>query len=110
VGATVVSGELALRSPPIPPSSEGGYDGLCLVWAEDPRTGTGTGRAMGPRVGRFGERGSWSNRSAVEESWRVRSFSGPDLSSRASFFLMARTCEVGLGKERLSSVRGEGLY
>ena len=72
---------------------------------EDPRTGTGAGRAMGARVERFGGRGSWNNRSAVGESWKIRSFSDQDLSSRASFFLMARTCEVGLGKARLSSVR-----
>jgi hypothetical protein len=53
---------------------------------------------MGARVRRFGARGSWSNRSVVEESWRIRSFLGLDLFSHASFFLRARTCEVGLGK------------
>jgi hypothetical protein len=63
---------------------------------------------MGTRVGRFGGRGSWSNRSVVEESWRLISFSGLDISSCTCFFLMATTCEVGLGKERLLSMREGG--
>jgi hypothetical protein len=61
---------------------------------------------MRVRVGRYGGGGSWSNRSAGERSWRIDFFSGPDLSSRASFFLTARTCEVGLRKERLLTLRG----
>jgi hypothetical protein len=60
---------------------------------------------MKARVGRYGG-GFWSNRSAGEGSWRIDFFSCPDLSSRAPFFLTARTCEVGLGKERLLSMRG----
>ena len=52
---------------------------------------------MRVRVGRYGGGGSWSNRSAGERSWRIDFFSGLDPSSHASFFLMARTCEMGLG-------------
>ena len=55
-------------------------------------------RSMRARVGGYGGGGSWSNRSAVEGSWRINFFSGPDLSSLSSFFLKARTCEVGLGE------------
>ena len=63
---------------------------------------------MGARVGRFGGGGCWSNRSTGEGSCRIDGFSGMDLSSSASFFLTARTCEVGLGKERLLPMRGVG--
>ena len=51
---------VALRSLPTPPSNEGGCDGPGFIWVEDPRTSTGTGGAMGARVGRFEGRGSWS--------------------------------------------------
>jgi hypothetical protein len=54
----MVSGEVVLRSPPDPPSSKRGCNGLGLIWAEDPRNGTGTGEALGARVGRFGGGGS----------------------------------------------------
>ena len=45
----MVSGEVALGSPPVPPSSKGGCNGPCLVWAENLRTGAGTGKVMGHR-------------------------------------------------------------
>jgi hypothetical protein len=60
----------------------------------------------GARVGRFGGRGSWSNNSLVEESWRTRSFSGLDLSSQTSFFLTARACEMGPGKRKAFTNKG----
>lgn len=97
----MVSGDVVFRSSPALPSSKGGCNGSGLTWAEDPRTSTGAGGAMGARLWRFGGGGSWSNRSAVEDSWRIKSFSGPDLLSHASFFLVTRTCKVGLGKARL---------
>jgi hypothetical protein len=65
---------------------------------------------MGERVGRFGGRGSWSNRSAVEESWRIRSFSDSDLSSPVSLFLTARTCAVGLRKRKAFTHEGGVLH
>jgi hypothetical protein len=51
---------------------------------------------MVARVGGYGVGGSWS---ADERSWRIDFFSGKDPSSPTFFFLMARTCEIGLGKK-----------
>ena len=89
------------------PPSKGGCNGPSLLWAEDPGTSTCTGGAMRVRVGRYGGGSSWSNRSAVEGSWGI-DFSDPDPSSCASFFLMDKTCEVGLG-ERKTFIHGCGL-
>jgi hypothetical protein len=55
---------------------------------------------MGARVEGYGGGRSWSNRSTVEGSWRIDFFSGLDPSSSFSFYLMARTCEVGLVGKR----------
>jgi hypothetical protein len=58
---------------------------------------------MEARVGKYG----WVSR-VLEQQVLCCFFSGPDLSSCASFFLKVRTYEVGLGKKRLLSMRGEG--
>jgi hypothetical protein len=61
------------------------------MWAKVPGAGAVTVRVMWARIGGYGSGGSWSNRSAVEGSWRINFFSGMDPSSHTSFFLMART-------------------
>ena len=116
----MVSREVALRlwvpmarpgsweSPAAPPSSKGEYNDPGSIWAEDPGASGRAGRAMEARVGGYGEGAPWCNRSAVEGSQRIDFFSGLDTSSRASFVLKARTCEMGLGKERLLSMKGGG--
>ena len=125
----MVSWEVALRlwvpmagreswgSLPAPPSSKGRYNGPSPTWAENPRAGASTGSTRGARVGGHGEGGSWSNRSIFEGSWRIDFFSGLDPSSHASFFLMARTCEVGLRERKVfiyesggGSLDSSGLY
>jgi hypothetical protein len=85
---------------PVPPSGKGGYNSPGPIWAKDPGASAGSGGAKGARVGGCGGVGSWSNRSIVEGSWRIDFFSGPDPSSHVSFFLKARTFEVGLGERK----------
>ena len=103
-----MAGSGSYGSPPASPSGKGGgYNDPVPMWTEDPGAGAGTGGVMNSRVGGSGGGRLWSNSSTVEGSQRIDFFSGPDPSCRVSFFLMARTCKVGLGKMKAFIHRAE---